>query len=77
VLDVELNFVKHKSEWNDTDIVFEISKKDGKTELRFTHEGLVPDYECNDSCLNAWDTLVNRNLLKLITTGQPQPDAFA
>ena len=77
VLNSELNFVKHKSEWNDTDIVFEISKKDGKTEVRFTHEGIVPGYECYGSCLSAWGTLVNGNLRKLITTGQPQPAAFA
>ena len=77
VVDSELNFVNHKSEWNDTDIVFEISQKDGKTEVRFTHLGLVPDYECYGNCSNTWGSLVNANLRKLITTGQPQPDVFA
>src|SRR5581483_9707005 len=36
VVDNEFNFVKDKSEWKDTDIVFEIAKRGGKTELRFT-----------------------------------------
>src|ERR1700733_2540061 len=37
-----VGFVKNKSEWKGTDIVFEVSKKGNKTEIRFTHRGLVP-----------------------------------
>lgn len=77
VSDSQLSFVGEKSEWNDTDIVFEISEKDGQTEVRFTHAGLVPQYECFGSCSNAWGTLVNGNLRQLITTGRLQPSAFA
>ncbi len=77
VLDSQLSFVEDKSEWNDTDIVFEISEKKGKTEVRFTHVGLVPQYECFDSCSNGWGTLVNGNLRRLIATDKGQPDAFA
>ena len=77
VLDSQLSFVKDQSEWTGTEIVFEIYEKDGKTEIRFTHTGLVPKYECYDSCSNAWSTLVNDNLRKLISTGERQPDAFA
>src|SRR5271169_1688897 len=36
VSDSQLNFVKDKSEWNDTEMVFEISEKEGQAEVRFT-----------------------------------------
>jgi len=77
VLDSQLSFVKHQSEWTGTKIVFEISEKNGKTEVRFTHAGLVPEYECFDDCSIAWDALVKGNLRKLIATGECQADAFA
>jgi len=77
VTDAELTFVKDKTEWIGTDIVFEIAARDGRTELRFTHVGLVPAFECYGGCSGAWGTLVERNLRNLIVTGENQPDAFA
>ena len=77
VLDSQLSFVKDQSEWTGTEIVFEITEKNGKTEVRFTHAGLLPEHECFDDCSNGWGTLVNDNLRKLIATGERQADAFA
>ena len=77
VLDSQLSFLKDKSEWTGTEIVFDISAKGGQTEVRFTHAGLKPQIECYGSCSNAWGMLVNGNLRNLITTGNPQPDVFA
>ena len=74
VLDSRLNFVKDKTEWKDTDIVFEITKKDDQTELRFTHVGLVPVFECYGDCSGAWGFYVNDSLRSLITTGRGQPN---
>ncbi len=76
VTDAELTFVKDKNEWIGTDIVFEITKTGGKTELRFTHLGLVPAFECYGGCSGAWGALVEGNLRKLIETGKSQPDVF-
>jgi hypothetical protein len=77
VTDAELTFVKDKTEWIGTDIVFEIARKNGKTELRFTHVGLGPAFECYGGCSGAWGSLVDGNLRNLITTGKNQPDVFA
>jgi len=73
VLDAQISFVEDKREWKGTDIIFDISRKDDKTEIRFTHIGLVPAFECYKDCSNAWGLLINRNLRGLITTGKVQP----
>lgn len=77
VLDSNLSYTKAKTEWNDTKITFDILQKDGKTEVRFTHFGLVPADECYNDCADAWSMLVNDNLRKLIATGEDQPSPFA
>jgi hypothetical protein len=46
VSDAQLHFVKNKTDWNGTDVVFEISKNAGKTELGLKHLGLVRAFEC-------------------------------
>ncbi len=74
VVDNYFDFIADKSEWKDTDIVFDIAKKDDKTEVRFTHVGLVPAYECYDVCSDAWSTYIKGSLRNLITTGKGQPN---
>ena len=70
VLANEFNFVKDKTEWTGTDVVFEIAKTDDGTELRFTHVGLTPAYECYDVCSDAWGAYVRGSLRDLIATGK-------
>jgi len=70
VLDSDISYTKARTEWNDTKMSFEISKRDGKTEVRFTHIGLVPAYECYDSCSDAWGSLISERLRGLITKGR-------
>ncbi len=73
VLNSHIAFVKDSNEWTGTDIVFEISRKGGRTELRFTHVGLVRAIECYASCSDAWGFYINHSLFLLITTGKGEP----
>jgi len=72
--DSYIGFVKDKTEWNGTDIIFEIARKGDKTELRFTHIGLVPAIQCYGDCSGAWGFYVNDSLRSLLTTGKGQPN---
>jgi hypothetical protein len=68
-----IQLVLPKTEWKGTEITFEVSKKGDKTEVRFTHLGLVPESECFDACSNAWGSYINGSLRSLITTGKGEP----
>ena len=74
VVENYFDFVEDKTEWMGTDVVFEIGKQGDKTELRFTHVGLVPAYECYSVCTDAWGSYVKGSLRDLITTGAGQPN---
>lgn len=70
VMDSGLNFLKDKAEWNGTKISFDITAKDKQTEMRFTHQGLVPSIECYDVCSGAWEQIIQKSLFNYITTGK-------
>ena len=74
VLDSYLEFVEDKREWNGTSVIFDIARKGGKTEVRFTHAGLAPAHECYDACSNAWGSYIRGSLRSLIATGKGQPN---
>ena len=66
VTDAELGFVANKTEWTGTEIVFDITRKGDRTELRFTHLGLVPAVECFSDCSSAWSGYISGSLKSLI-----------
>jgi len=67
VTDSKLDFLEKKDEWTGTKVIFDISKKDNKTQLVFTHEGLIPEIECYNSCAPAWSQYLLNKLLPLIS----------
>jgi uncharacterized protein YndB with AHSA1/START domain len=73
-VDADLTHAKDSSEWIGTEIRFEIARNGEKTELRFTHVGLVPEFDCFEACSAGWSFYVGNSLRRLITTGKGKPD---
>jgi len=74
ILDSYLSFAKDTREWTGTKIIFDILKQGNRTEVRFTHQGLVPEFECFEACSGAWGSYINGSLRSLITTGKGNPN---
>lgn len=70
VTESAINYAEDKKEWTGTKISFEITQKDNKTQLRFTHFGLNPAIECFESCSMSWTQIIQQSLSSLITTGK-------
>ncbi len=74
IIQNHFSFTHDKNEWTDTKLVFAISIEDTKTKIQFTHEGLVPDYECYEICFESWKNYINKSLFNFITTGKGNPN---
>jgi hypothetical protein len=73
VTDSKLNFIEDESEWTGTKISFELSNNNDKTQIHFTHFGLVPEVECYIDCRRGWDHYIKGSLFKLLTEGKGSP----
>ncbi len=76
VTESHLSFLQNKNEWTGTTCMFELSKKDNKTLLTFTHKGLVPQIECYKDCTNGWTQFLQNSLLPYINTGVGNPNVL-
>ena len=74
VLENYLNFVEDQSEWVGTEIRFELVEQDGGTRIDFTHDGLLPEFECYEVCDPAWTFYLRTSLPQLLTTGTGLPE---
>ncbi|HTJ40080.1 MAG TPA: SRPBCC domain-containing protein [Dactylosporangium sp.] len=72
VLDNHFSFTSDE-EWVGTTVEIDLAEQDGRTEVCFTHRGLVPSHECYEVCQQSWDFFVGTSLLELITTGKGRP----
>ncbi len=74
IIDNQFNFTKDKTEWINTQLIFEISSKNSETHIEFTHKGLVPEYECYEICEDAWSNYIKKSLFDLISSGKGEPN---
>lgn len=74
VVDNQFNFTKDKTEWIGTKLIFDITPEGDSTRILFTHEGLVPEYECYNVCHDAWTSYIQGSLKNLIITGKGKPN---
>jgi hypothetical protein len=74
VTDCYLHWLNNKTEWNDSEIVWEISSENGITQIDMTHVGLIPGIECYDSCKAGWNGYILDSLSSLLNEGIGKPD---
>jgi hypothetical protein len=74
VIDNAFSFTKDKTEWIHTKLIFDLSSEGNKTKIVFTHEGLVPEYECYKVCNDAWTSYIQGSLKTYIETGTGKPN---
>lgn len=73
VEDCYLHFQENKTEWKNTDVVFDIVEDGALTRIDFTHVGLLPEIECYAACSGGWTRYINGSLLQLLQTGKGSP----
>lgn len=73
VTDAFLAWQNDKTEWNGTQVVWEICERDGGSRIELTHIGLLPEVACYEACEKGWNFHVQQSLYKLLTAGNGLP----
>jgi hypothetical protein len=74
VTDCNLHWIKDRKEWKNTEAIWTLAEKGGKTQIDFVHKGVIPESECYDSCKAGWTHHLEDSLLKLINEGKGFPE---
>ena len=70
VTDCYLHWLKNKTEWTGTKVIWDFSEEEKGTRVEMTHLGLVPGIECYKDCEAGWNQYVGESLPKLIAPGK-------
>jgi uncharacterized protein YndB with AHSA1/START domain len=70
VTESNLSWLKNQNEWTNTKMIFDITRKNDRTTLHFTHEGLTPDKESYARCSEGWTMVIRDWLFNFIVDGK-------
>jgi hypothetical protein len=73
VIDAEQTWHEESKEWAGTKILWEISPERDGSNVRLTHLGLIPEFECYGKCSRSWDWLMQKSITGLLTEGKGLP----
>lgn len=74
VTDCNLDWIKDKKEWRNTECIWALTEDRGKTQIDFVHKGMTPESECYESCKPGWTHHLKDSLQKLIDDGTGFPE---
>lgn len=69
---IDMDSLENKSEWVDTDLIWNLNTDQQTTTLSFLHKGLNKNLQCYDVCENGWNTFLS-SLEMYLNTGQGKP----
>ncbi len=67
--DCFLPWFEDKTEWNGTDVIFDITPTAAGCSVSMVHRGLTPEVACYNACTAGWEKHFVTGLQKLITDG--------
>ena|ERR1700761_1647416 len=74
VTDCNLHWINDKKEWKNTEVIWTLIDKDGKTQVDFVHKGLNPESECYDSCEAGWTHHLKDSFIKFVDEDKGFPE---
>ncbi|MEE9438028.1 MAG: SRPBCC domain-containing protein [Saprospiraceae bacterium] len=69
---IDIKGLSRKNEWVGTTIKWEIEKNKNGSKINFTHQGLIPEFECYNACEGGWDYFLN-SLADFLNKGKGTP----
>jgi hypothetical protein len=73
VTNCNLHWQDDKTEWNGTQIIWQVNDTPEGTLIEMTHIGLNPKVQCYENCREGWTEHINESLFNFINTGKGEP----